>query len=130
MAAEVGWLSQCHSAIYMRLAHDWTASDLVEAAHQWHDLAQMAPGDPVVVIDLSESLRMPDGLLSRMNEVTRLIPPGRYQTVIVGVVGSEARVVDTLIRTFFPAALKRLSFHVTLDDAMAFIAAEAPSARR
>ncbi|MEM6285308.1 MAG: hypothetical protein AAF787_24175 [Chloroflexota bacterium] len=130
MAAEVDCSGRCPRAICIRLAGDWTADDLVRAAETWHTMAAAATDEPVLVIDLSESHRMPDRLLARMADVTRYIPPGKYQTVIVGVHGAEARIVDHLIRSFFPSVVKKLSFQDTLETAEAYLVGERVGAVR
>ncbi len=124
MSVQVQWDNDDHTVLRYDVQGHWTWNEFYESFAQARTMLQTVSNTVDFIVnpaDFRSRGYIPSGMISRVVQLYRSIPPNTGSTVIVGG-GDFFRIINNVSRGFYPRIAARYHFTDTLDEARALLA--------
>lgn len=116
MSVALDWYDQQHRAVIYRVTGHWTWEELRDTVSNLHNLADAAPGNIIMVIDISQSNILPPGntVLNGQYMIRQL--PEKISNIVVIIESSLIKTFMTMIFGMIPSWRNRMRFVKTVQE--------------
>lgn len=84
MPITADWVDESKTLIQCRFQDPWTIEQLIEARRSWHRMIKSVDSQVSIVLDMSESHRVPDGALRHLAAIHRTPHPRQGPLYVLG----------------------------------------------
>jgi hypothetical protein len=120
MPVSVEWANADKTLVIQRIDGQWSMQEFHEVVQKSAQLLKTVDHEVDIIVDLSTTNYVPQGVLSGANRTESTVPPNQRLVVFVGAKMMH-KLLLSLGKRLAPRAASQQHFVETMDDAYAFI---------